>query len=119
MQKKGAQLIGLILMVILAQSCATPLWADKERLVQTRWKLSDGIQAGEDIYFLSYYSLYVPGKVIIPLFVVTPEKYFFTDLSLYKVKADGSSKTDKTKIRFTSAGEETGIAAKSVLFGQP
>ena len=107
MRKTCTRSTGLIFLILFFQICVIPLWAEKERLVQTQWKLSDGIQAGEEIYFLSHYSLYVPGKVIIPLFIVTPEKYFFTDLSLYRVNAGGSSETSPTLARVWIFGQET------------
>jgi hypothetical protein len=37
--------------------------------VPTEWERSNGIQADSDIYFLSFYSLYCPGKVIIPFVI--------------------------------------------------
>jgi len=75
--------------VLFSLSAASPVHAEKRPLVQTSWHRSDGIQAGDDIYFLSSYSLYVPGKVIIPLFIVTDPKVYCRDLSLYRLSAGG------------------------------
>ena len=63
-------------------------------LIQTKWNRSPGLQVGEEIYFLSYYSLYLPGKVIVPMFVVTDPKYFYTDFSLYKLSLEAGNAQD-------------------------
>ncbi|MCF7949985.1 MAG: ankyrin repeat domain-containing protein, partial [Spirochaetia bacterium] len=53
------------------------------------------LHIGEEIYFLSYYSLYLPGKVIVPMFAVTDPKYFYTDFSLYKLSIEAGGAQDK------------------------
>ena len=63
-------------------------------LIQTKWNRSPSLQVGEEIYFLSYYSLYLPGKVIVPMFVVTDPKYFYTDFSLYKLSLEAGNAQD-------------------------
>lgn len=79
----------LILTVVLLLLGAFPTWAQKRTLVKTKWSRSDGMRDGEDIYFLSSYSLYLPGKVIIPMFMVTNPRYLYSDLSLYRISGDG------------------------------
>src|SRR6056297_2621580 len=79
----------LILVVLLLLLGAIPSWAQKRALVQTKWDRSDGMRDGGNIYFLSSYSLYLPGKVIIPMFVVTNTRYLYNDLSLYRISGGG------------------------------
>jgi len=50
---------------------------------------------GAAVYFLSHYSLFEPGKVIIPMFMVTPSRYFFTDLSLYRLSYGPQDKLER------------------------
>ncbi|MCF7915367.1 MAG: hypothetical protein K9L66_09380 [Spirochaetaceae bacterium] len=88
----------LILIVLLLCVGVIPSWAKKRALVQTKWSRSDGMRDGEDIYFLSSYSLYLPGKVIIPMFVVTNPRYLYSDLSLYRVSG-GWDKVKKEYIQ--------------------
>jgi hypothetical protein len=83
-------LVVLALIIFLSFSIAAPLHAGKNPLVRTSWNRSDGIQAGSDIYFLSHYSLYVPGKVIIPMFVVTRPKVYYSNFSLYRLSTTES-----------------------------
>jgi len=80
----------LILIVVILCVGVIPSWAQKKALVQTKWNQSDGMRDGDDIYFLSSYSLYLPGKVIIPMFVVTDPRFLYRNLSLYRI-SDGSS----------------------------
>ena len=75
----------MIILFLLLSAGAFPAWAQKKALVQTKWDRSDGMRNGEDIYFLSNYSLYLPGKVIIPIFIVTDARYLYRDLSLYRL----------------------------------
>jgi len=63
--------------------------------VKTKWNRSDGMRDGEDIYFLSSYSLYLPGKVIIPMFVVTNARYLYRDLSLYRISGEGREELER------------------------
>ncbi len=63
--------------------------------MQTKWDRSDGMRNGEDIYFLSYYSLYLPGKVIIPMFIVTDARYLYCDLSLYRISGGGRAELER------------------------
>lgn len=76
----------LILTVLFLSVGASPSWAQKKALVQTKWNRSDGLQAGEEIYFLGNYSLYLPGKVIIPMFIVTDARFLYRDLSTSEVR---------------------------------
>jgi hypothetical protein len=85
----------LMLMVLLLFLGAVPAWTQKRALVQTKWNRSDGIRAGEDIYFLSSYSLYLPGRVIIPMFMVTNARYHYRDLSLYRLSGDGLDRLER------------------------
>ncbi len=80
-------LLVLASITFLSFFIATPLYAGKKPLVRTSWNRSGGIQAGDDIYFLSSYSLYMPGKVIIPMFVVTRPKVYYRNFSLYRISA--------------------------------
>ncbi len=82
-------------MIVLLFLGAVPAWAQKRALVQTKWNRSDGMRAGEDIYFLSSYSLYLPGKVIIPMFVVTDARYLYRDLSLYRLSGGGRNELER------------------------
>ncbi len=75
----------LILLFLLMTVGAHSVWAQKRALVQTEWDRSDGMRSGEDVYFLSSYSLYLPGRVIIPLFFETDARYLYRDLSLYRL----------------------------------
>ena len=50
---------------------------------------------GEDIYFLSNYSLYLPGKVIIHMFIVTNTRYLYSDLSLYRISSGGRDELER------------------------
>lgn len=70
-------------------------WTQKRPVVLTKWNRSDGIRNGEEIYFLSNYSLYLPGKVIIPMFVVTNTRYLFRDVSLYRLSGGGHDKLER------------------------
>ena len=63
--------------------------------MQTTWNRSGGMRDGEDIYFLSSYALYLPGKVIIPMFVVTNPRYFYRDLSLYRFSGGEPEKIER------------------------
>jgi hypothetical protein len=85
----------LILMVLLLCAEVSPSWAQKRALVQTKWNRSDGVRYGEDIYFLSSYSLYLPGKVIIPMFIVTNARYLYSDMSLYRLSGSGREKLQR------------------------
>ena len=85
----------LTLMFLLLFLGTAPAWAQKRALVQTKWNRSDGIRDGEDVYFLSSYSLYLPGKVIIPMFVVTNPRYFYRDLSLYRISSGGRDELER------------------------
>ncbi len=82
-------------MVLLLCLGALPSWAQKRVLVQTKWGRSDGMRNGEDIYFLSYYSLYLPGRVIIPMFMVTNTRYLYSDVSLYRVSGGGADELER------------------------
>jgi len=79
-----------------------------EALIQTKWNRSPGLRVGEEIYFLSYYSLYLPGKVIVPMFVVTNPKYFYTDFSLYKLSLEPGNARDELE-RVWSFEAEAGL----------
>ncbi len=79
-----------------------------EALIQTKWNRSPGLHVGEEIYFLSYYSLYLPGKVIVPMFVVTNQKYFYTDFSLYKLSLEPGNARDELE-RVWSFEAEAGL----------
>src|SRR6056297_2924594 len=85
----------LMLMVLLLILGAIPGWAQKRALVQTKWNRSDGMRDGDDIYFLSSYSLYLPGKVIIPMFLVTDARYLYRDLSLYRISGGRSDELER------------------------
>lgn len=82
-------------MVLLLIIGAFPGWAQKRALVQTKWNRSGGMRDGEDIYFLSSYSLYLPGKVIIPMFIVTDARYLHSDLSLYRISGGGTDELER------------------------
>ena len=82
----------LIFMVLLLFLGVVPSWAQKRTLVQTKWSQSGGMREGEAIYFLSSYSLYLPGKVIIPMFIVTNPRYLYSDLRLYRITDGGREK---------------------------
>ncbi|MGC9311741.1 MAG: ankyrin repeat domain-containing protein [Sediminispirochaetaceae bacterium] len=86
--RSGLVVLGLI--IFLSCSIAAPLHAGKKPLVRTSWNRSGGIQFGDDIYFLSSYSLYMPGKVIIPMFVVTRPKVYYRNFSLYRLSTTES-----------------------------
>lgn len=86
--RSGLLVLGLI--IFLSFSIAAPLHAGKKPLVRTSWNRSDGIQSGDDIYFLGSYSLYLPGKVIIPMFVVTRPKVYYRNFSLYRLSTTGT-----------------------------
>jgi len=88
----------LTLIVLLSLFITFPVHGEKKPLVQTSWHRSDGIQAGDDIYFLSSYSLYLPGKVIIPMFIVTSPKVYYSNFSLYRLSTTGSGGTDEKHI---------------------
>lgn len=62
----------------------TPSWAQKKALVHTDWRRSDSLQQKDCFFFFSYYSLYIKGKVIIPMFMVTNTRYLYRDFSLYR-----------------------------------
>ena len=85
-------LISIILLLLVG---AIPAWAQKRVLVQTKWNRSDGMRAGDDIYFLSSYSLYLPGRVIIPMFMVTDARYLYRDLSLYRLSGGGRDELER------------------------
>jgi Ankyrin repeats (3 copies) len=70
----------------------TPVNADNKAMVFTSWHRSDGIEIDNDIYFLSYYTLYRPGKVIIPMFIKTNAKIFFSEFSLYRLTTERTGK---------------------------
>lgn len=82
-------------MVLLLILGVIPCWAQKRALVQTKWNRSDGMRDGEDIYFLSSYSLYLPGKVIIPMFIVTDARYLYSELSLYRLSGGGAAELER------------------------
>lgn len=52
----------MIILLLLLSAGAFPAWAQKKAMVQTKWNHLDGMRNGEDIYFLSNYSLYLPGQ---------------------------------------------------------
>ena len=84
----------VLLSLFCLMNAAPPLWAGKNPLIQTSWNRSDGLQIGDEVYFLSSYSLYEPGKVIIPMFIVTRAKVYYSALSLYRLStaaAEGPS----------------------------
>ena len=85
----------LMLMCVLLFLGAVPARAQKRALVQTKWSRSGGMRDAEDIYFLSSYSLYLPGKVIIPMFVVTDPRYLYRDLSLYRFSVREPEKLER------------------------
>jgi len=85
----------LILIVVFMCVGAIPSWAQKRALVLTKWNRSDGMRDGEEIYFLSSYSLYLPGKVIIPMFIVTDARYLYRDLSLYRISGGGRDRLER------------------------
>ncbi len=99
--------------------------AKKPPLVKTSWSRSNGMQVDGDIYFLSRYSLYQPGKVIIPMFIVTKTKRFFLDLSLYRLSSSGGRSDSAGLQRLWSLGDNrnSGVSAggsnmKSCRFGR-
>jgi len=77
----------LIIILLIFSLCTLPAHAQKRLLVKTQWNIANGLQNGDEIYFLSYYSLYLPGRVILPMFIVTPAKRLYSDLSLYRLSA--------------------------------
>lgn len=84
-----------LLSVLFMFLCAMPVWSRGNPDIHTRWERSHGLQVGEDIYFLSYYYLYKPGKTIIPMFMVTPSRRLYSDMSLYRLSSGPQDKLER------------------------
>ncbi|MCF7948907.1 MAG: hypothetical protein K9M94_10015, partial [Spirochaetia bacterium] len=53
----------LFILIVCFTETGESMGRSDQPLIQTKWNRSPGLHIGEEIYFLSYYSLYLPGKV--------------------------------------------------------